>query len=203
MPSIRIEYLKYELIEKNANEFLKRYNPQRKIPVPIENIIEITLKIKIIPVPDLRKIHQIDGYTSHNRKEITVDQLDLEKIPNRYRFTLGHEAGHIFLHRDIFEELTINTISDWKEFVSSIPEKDYSRLEYQAYCFAGLVLVPKLELSKEIHTLHNLLIAKNFDIESNKDLVWEIIYEGLATKFMVSKDVIMKRIQKENLQEIF
>jgi len=44
----------YEKIEEQATSFLEIYNnPERKIPIPIETIIEIQLNISIVPMKGL------------------------------------------------------------------------------------------------------------------------------------------------------
>ena len=39
----------YEDLRTKANETLAKYHPSLKIPVPIENIIEFSLEMQIIP----------------------------------------------------------------------------------------------------------------------------------------------------------
>ena len=46
------------------------------------------------------------------------------------------------LHPDLFEYLHFDNIAAWKTAVTdSIPEKEYRFLEWQANCFAGLIVL--------------------------------------------------------------
>jgi len=75
-----------------------RLNPTRVIPVPIEEIAEFKLGVNIIPIPNLQKTFEVEGFISSDLQNIYVDQFILYERPTRYRFTLAHEIGHIFLH---------------------------------------------------------------------------------------------------------
>jgi len=194
-----VSFLSDDFIEKHSLKFLKKHHPSFEIPIPIDDIVEKRLKIDIIPIPNLQRVHQIEGFISSDLREISVDQFIMEKIPNRYRFTLAHEIGHFCLHKDIFQSAKLRLTSEWKEFVNLLPEKDHSRFEYQAYAFAGFVLVPTEKLQQEITTFKSVLIKEGISLDSMLDIAWEIIHEELAEKFHVSKDVIIRRIQKEGL----
>jgi Zn-dependent peptidase ImmA (M78 family) len=69
-----------------------------------------------------------------------------DKYESRYRFTLAHEIGHKILHKLIFEELGFSNSDEWKYIQSVFNPKQYGKMEYQADCFAGLVLVPSFHL---------------------------------------------------------
>ncbi len=81
-------------IEKEAIKFLNLYHPESSIPVPIEEIVEIKLKIQIIPSPRLRRDYGIDGFSTQNFKEIHIDHNQFFDMENRVRFTLAREIGH-------------------------------------------------------------------------------------------------------------
>jgi len=99
---IEPEYLSYRDIEEKTVKFAKRRNPSYALPFPVEEIIEFDLGIDIIPIPNLQKDLDIEGFTSSNLKSIYVDQSVLEKRLYRYRFTLAHELGHIENYMPIF-----------------------------------------------------------------------------------------------------
>lgn len=74
MNNISVPVLSYENIRVHARKFLSKYHPSQKVPVPIEEIIEISFKIDIIPIPGLQQVLEIDGFISSNLKEISVDE---------------------------------------------------------------------------------------------------------------------------------
>jgi hypothetical protein len=97
MLRLNIEYLRYEIITQKAEEFLSRYHPSVTIPIPIEEIAEFKLEVDIVPIPNLRRDFETDGFTSTDLKQIYVDEHLFSEFPARYRFTLAHEVAHIVL----------------------------------------------------------------------------------------------------------
>lgn len=200
--TIKIPFIKYDPdIKKIASNFLLKYNRTLKIPVLIEEIAEFKFDINIIPVPGLMDILKIDGFMSSNLKELEVDDYIYNNRPNRYRFTIAHEIGHIVMHADILKAGKIRKIDDYLRFMEEIPEIEYSKLEYQANAFAGLVLVPDRSLHEDIDK-HFFIVKRKWP-ESVKDsrLMWDVIVSILAKKYGVSASVIDKRIQFDKLKD--
>jgi Zn-dependent peptidase ImmA (M78 family) len=192
--------LAYEDIRRIADEFLEKYNPGNSIPVPIEEIVEFEFGLNIMPVRDLEKTWDVVGFTSSDLTSITIDQYVLEKQEGRYRFTLAHEIGHIIIHGDLYSNSEFNNTMEWKEFITSFPAEDYRWFEYQAYAFAGLVLVPKDALENEANKWLREVQAFGAFEDEMLDPIWDRIVEKLADTFCVSKDVINKRLQKDELR---
>jgi hypothetical protein len=195
--------LSYEGIRRKADEFLRRYNPKGTIPVPIEEIIEFEFGINIIPMPDLHKLFEIDGFTSSDLLDITVDQYVYENRPGRYRFTLAHEIGHVVLHADIYRAKKFQRVSEWMKFVNLIPQETHRWLEYQAYSFGGLVLAPREPLKKFTKEAVDQIRKEGIDLKKNWDFAWEVTADVLAKRFEVSTEVIEKRLNSDNVRETF
>jgi len=201
------DYLSHREIEKKACEFAEKYNTDGILPFPVEEIIEFDLEINIIPIPNLQRDLDIEGFTSSDLKSIYVDQFVMENRLYRYRFTLAHELGHIELHADIFRQFPCNSISEWKERYSAIGESDYNWLEWQANCFAGLLLVPtsalKYHFEKALETEEMSKITKIFKkrqiTEDSIDCLLEILAGKLVKLFDVSTQVLKIRMEKEKL----
>ena len=117
--NIKVPFMTTEAIEKDAASLLAEYAKARGIliapPIPIEDIIEKHLKLRIdfddmhsacgVPLPVTGA--DILGAMIFDEKRIVIDQsLDPEEQPameGRYRFTLAHEGGgHWRLHRRYF-----------------------------------------------------------------------------------------------------
>lgn len=195
--------LSYEDIRQKADEFLRRYHAECTIPVPIEEIIEFQFGINIIPLPDLHKLFEIDGFTSSDLEDITVDQYVSETRPGRYRFTLAHEIGHVFLHEDIFRKRDFQNVGEWKDFINSIPDDSHRWLEYQAYSFGGLILVPREPLMTFTKETVELIRKERIDLDNNWDFAWQVIAEYLAKRFVVSTEVVEKRLTYDKVPEKF
>ncbi len=91
--------LTYRQIIKIAEGFLKEYHPKPELPIPIEEIIELELGIKITSYNGLKKNFDIDGFLTGDCNEIVINNGVFISFKKRARFTLVHELGHSFLHR--------------------------------------------------------------------------------------------------------
>lgn len=200
---IVVSVLSYEDLRARADGFLAKFHPSGEIPVPIEEIIEFQLSMDIFPLPGLKDLLDIDGFISGDLKTITVDEYIYQKVENRYRFTLAHEVGHFWLHQKVYEGANFNTVEEWKAFVTTIPEDQHDWLEYQAYSFAGLILVPQRYLVEEVRSKVELLNGTGISLTEHSDLAWEYIFSDVAKSFSVSKAVIEKRAVKDRIKEQF
>ena len=111
-----IKFLPPPEIEAAAEEFLRKYHPDRTVPIPIEEILDLQLRLNIIPVPGLFN-HSIDAFLSVDLKNLYIDQEHLEHRINRARFTLAHEAGHLSLHAPYILSQKIDSVESWKKIV--------------------------------------------------------------------------------------
>jgi IrrE N-terminal-like domain len=199
MPDIPV--YSYEDLRKKADQFLRQYHPSGNIPVPIEEIVEFDFGINIVPVLGLQREYEVEGFTSGDLKNIYVDEYVYTDRITRYRFTLAHEIGHVVLHRRLCAAHKFKSVHGWREFIDSITEEEHSWLEYQGYAFAGLVLVPKEKLVKSTTEWTKKIKEKGISMEKNWDFAWELITEHVAKAFLVSPDVIDKRLEKDGIKK--
>ncbi|MGD0695836.1 MAG: ImmA/IrrE family metallo-endopeptidase [Terriglobia bacterium] len=178
---------------------MREFHPEGSIPTPIEEIAEIKCGLDIIPLPGLGDLLEIDGFISSDLSCITVDQFVLERRLNRYRFTLAHELGHLYMHRDIYTELKFGSLNEWKQFQREVDEADYNWLEYQAYAFAGLVLVPTGHLKAQFQSAAEAAERIGFSRQGEPEAFLEYVAEALREVFQVSDAVIARRLRYENL----
>ena len=197
LPSSSVPHLSYDQLRRHAEAFLTRYHASKRIPIPIERIVEFDLKLDIVPVPGLEEAFEIVGFTSSDLSEITVDGYVYESQANRYRFTLAHEAGHVVLHTDLFKQQRFRRVDDWKDFVRTFPEMDLSRLEWQAHSFAGLVLVPGDALERVVRDVIRQVKAQGVNHE--RDFANDLVVDVVATRFEVSTEVIQRRLGYDQL----
>lgn len=150
---IKVPFLDKEKIKKKADAFRKKYWDD-SLPVDIERIINFKLKIKIVPIPNLRRFCDIDAQISFNLQFIYVD-ADIykdERQQNRLRFSFAHEMGHYVLHKDIYKKLKLTNIYNLRQIITEkISDRQYGYLETQANKFASYLLVPRerLKIEKE------------------------------------------------------
>lgn len=182
-------------IEAAAQQFLQKHNSSGTVPIPIEEMIEFSLSLNIIPVPGLLKAHSIDGFQSIDEKTIYIDQDQLEFAPNRARFTFAHEVGHIVLHSAYLSGLKIQTIEEWKKIVLG-KGTGHDIMETQANMFASFLLMPTADLKKAFAEEKKKVMAVP-DLKSfaqNDEVLAPFIAKPLSKRFDVSVEAAQIRL---------
>jgi hypothetical protein len=198
---LKAPYLPPETIRQKADSFRKTYWRTDKLPVDILSIVEFDLLLEIRPRKSLRAECDTDALLLGSLETILVDADDYmdDRMQNRLRFSVAHEVGHLILHKDIYSQIEHQSIEDWLEFVPQIPDPEYGWLEYHANEFAGRLLVPvgvlKERLKGAIEFAQNK-IPKDF---LYSDAALEYISSHLCRHFGISDQVILRRLQKEEL----
>lgn len=180
--NIVIPFIESSEIKRKADDLRKKIWGN-KIPIEIETIIEIKLKIRIIPIPNLFKFCSVDSQISSDFSCIFVDQDSyLSDGTNRLLFSLAHELGHYILHKNLFSSFGIKSVDDVVAFITEIPEKQYSFLETQANKFASQFLLPRDILAKSRGEIVEKYKLKNMD----EKMVNSYIADSIAKEFEVS-----------------
>jgi Zn-dependent peptidase ImmA (M78 family) len=188
-----MRHLTLHEVEQRASDFLEKYNNNNVFPLPIEEIVEIELKIFVCAVPGIKSLLGIDGFISSDFSQITIDESLYDNYLNRTRFTLAHEIGHFFLHKDWYQNNGPVDLKSYHKFYDDLDNQDYGYIENQAQTFAGLILVPKDKLINEIK-------KRIGRIPSNESVaILQPIINDLTDFFAVSEGVIMKRMRKEGI----
>ena len=112
---------------KTADEIRSRYWPEGILPVDTEIIVELRLRLDIEPKHNLFPTVDMDAYLKMDLTGIVVDHdfYMNEKFANRMRFSFAHELGHYFLHKDYYSRIDFVSATDWKNFISDIPDNEY------------------------------------------------------------------------------
>lgn len=196
-----------ERIRGIAEDFRKDYIFNDSIPVDIEYIIESTMGINVIPLKNLQRDCDMDGFISLDFEHVYVDE-DLyndnkdDRYYRRVRFTIAHEIGHYVLHRSIIDSVKFLSLEEWINFRSQINDYDMSWFETQASEFAGRLLVPKDHLVN-LYTSNRVEILKKHIHWSNppisEDDIITLVAPKICSNFDVSSEVIEKRLNKENI----
>lgn len=196
---IKCQKLSYNKLRELAEAFLDTYHADRQIPVPIEDIVDRRLRMDIIPVRELQKRHGIEGGLGADFQSIYVDEWVQDSRPGRYHFTLAHELAHRELHRGILRQVVPDGVDGWIHIADLLDDDTLDWMEWQAYSWAGLVLVPTAVLSEMFEIELQRAKHAGFYAEENPDLAKEYISEALARPFAVSPEVIYKRVGYDKL----
>jgi len=189
----KIPFLDNALIREKADDFRLEYSND-SLPLDIERIIDVKLKIDIIPLQNLHDHCDADALITSNWDAIYVDYKRFvdDRYQNRLRFSFAHEIGHFVLHKDIYNSFKIKSEKDFYNLIKNIPELQYGYLEKQANMFANNLLIPRKKLIEESKKIKNnpdikkLLISNNIDEQSLNPY----ISIPLSKKFMVSEEAI-------------
>jgi hypothetical protein len=164
-----VPFLRDSEIEQEAAlllaEYARDHQPVLEPPVPIEDIVELHLKLTF----ELKDLEQLCGHRDvHgaiwvNEQRIAIDkQLDPVLYPakrGRYHFTLAHETGHWRLHRKYFlkrdERLLFDGAATPPDFIGRSGNKN--RVEVQANQFAAYLLMPCPLVKQEWEKWHGSL----------------------------------------------
>lgn len=189
-----IKWLSYDKIGDVASNFLNLHHTSGLLPIPIEEIAERELNLTIAPISGLKSEYDVEGCLDSSLTTIFIDTNIYMKNEHRARFTIAHEIGHLILHNKVFRDLRISKPEDIYRLTNVITENEYGWLEYQAYTFAGHILVPKTELIKELNLL--LPISKERAIRFEELIP---VAPELYERFCVSGEVLYRRLEKEKL----
>jgi len=149
----------------------------KSAPIPVEKIAKaLDAQVRFAPFDD-----ELSGmiYVKNGVPIIGVNSLH---HPNRQRFTIAHELGHLELHR----AMITNSVHVDKNFPALMRDSKSAngteQIEIAANQFAAELLMP--------HTLiEQALAGKQFDIDDDGPI------EELAKKFRVSKQALEYRIR--------
>lgn len=198
--NLRVPFISKELIKNKADSFRQEFW-NGSIPVDIEKIIGVKLRIDIIPIPGLEKLCNIDALISSDWQSIYVDEekFNDERYINRLRFSLAHEIGHHVLHKDIYNSFKILSFEDFYSFIEKIPNDQYGFLETQAHLFASFLLVPRDQLiivkEKVLNDYKKLIDIENHSIDN--ELLNSYLAGPVSKYFGVSSEAMEIILNKD------
>ncbi len=185
--------LSYADVVYAADNFLKKYHPSLTLPIPIEDIVEQKMDIFIFAVADIKFLLGIDAFVSADFTQITIDEACFIRYPERTRFSIAHEVGHLILHKEWYEKYGPKNFQDFLTSHDRIDNEIYKYTEIQAQTFAGLILVPTVLLLDELQKRLGRVPSKE-----TPEVLASVI-QDIPDIFNVSDAVILRRLQKEGI----
>jgi hypothetical protein len=195
-------FIAKERIWLEADRLRAEHPAGRSLPVQILDLAEFDLGLDLIPVDGLREELDIDALLMGDLSSILLDKRSFmsPRLEYRLRFSVAHEIGHLILHRDIFAGLQHVSAKEWFDYISAIPDAQYGWVEWQAYEFAGRLLVPPDTLREAFQTAVQTAQASGYaDWLAADEAALDYIATRIAPKFGVSAEVIAKRLRMEKL----
>ena len=128
---------------------------------------------------------------------------DLVSDIHRRNFTLAHELGHLYLHKQLLERYN-STFWDYEEkFVANLPDDIIKRMEIQANLFASYLLIPQVPFFNEVTRLFKELSITTgrlyLDYQPCNQLDVYTVLGVISQKFNVSKETAKIRLLNEKL----
>jgi Zn-dependent peptidase ImmA (M78 family) len=163
-------------VEARANKLLGSLNIDQ-IPVPVEKIAKsLGARVRFSPLDD-----ELSGFV-FVKNGVPIIGVNSLHHPNRQRYTIAHELGHLELHR----QLITSEVHVDKKFPVLMRDPTSASgtelIEIQANQFAAELLMPRT-------LIEQALDKKEFDIDDDGPI------EQLAKKFRVSKQALEYRIR--------
>jgi hypothetical protein len=195
-------FIPKERIWQAAEKLRATYAAGRRVPVEVLELAEFDLGLELVPADGLREELEIDALLMGNLRSVLVDRRAFmnPRMEYRLRFSVAHEIGHLILHRDIYAGLQHATAAEWFDYISAIPDVEYGWVEWQAYEFAGRLLVPPDPLCEAFQAaIQSAQAAGYSDWLAADEAALDYIATRIAPKFGVSSEVIAKRLRVEKL----
>lgn len=196
---LEVPYYSYADIGKQAQAFLSEYHPSLKLPIPIEDMVDVKMGINIFPFPRLYKDHNLNGFLSRDRRTIYVDELQYDQFNEKFRYTLAHELGHYILHKPCYDDLPFQSPDEYAAWRMSVPSEDIDWFEKHGDWFAEQVLVPTIQLEEiclSVVEKHRGTFSK---LKTIPDDIWSLISNEVARHFEVNPPVVEIRIRREGI----
>ena len=187
-------------ISRRAEEFLGKYHPSLSLPVPIEEIIEFQFRIDIVPLHGLHRAFEIDGFISSDSNYHLCGCFRAGKSPWAIQIYARSRNWPCCPSPRFFPAACLHWNRRMERVRSIYFPRDYGTIEWQAYQFAGSILVP----SKALRLKYNeaMELARNTGIVRGKRIEppgQQYIASWLAKQFVVSSEVIERCIQRDKL----
>jgi Zn-dependent peptidase ImmA (M78 family) len=196
-----------EKIRDETETFRDQHIFSDTLPVDIEHVVEATMGIRIIPIKDLQKSCDMEGFISKDFKSIYVDEFLYtdDRYYKLVRFTIAHETGHLVLHRSTIDNQKFDDDNDWIKFRMGLNDETLGWFETQASEFAGRLLVPIDPLVEEFKSKRQTVLKKHSSWNApklNDDDLFSMVAPLICSKFDVSSEVIERRLRKENIMNL-
>lgn len=176
------------------------------LPLDLIEFIELDLKLDLIPYNRLYCDFGADAAIMADFSGIYVDGEVYDLIDtapdwklNRLRFSLAHELGHYFLHREMFAEQGIvedEHLLDWLNRHNG----EKHRIEQEANEFAGRMIVPVEKLREYFEAMQSHFSSIHGSTHWVSDAnIRQKACELIAPKFGVHRDAIAVRLDRDGI----
>ncbi|HUS25951.1 MAG TPA: ImmA/IrrE family metallo-endopeptidase [Nevskiaceae bacterium] len=147
-------------IRELAEQHARTYNPGNLVPFPHDNVVAANDDLEIL-FADLEDSN-ISGAILYKNNTYSII-VNNTKPRTRQHFTIGHELGHYFLHKDVLQKRKDEGIVDgdsWLDGGSNMLFRqdgvDETQLEKEANNFAASLIMPEAQVRKAWKALESI-----------------------------------------------
>jgi len=195
---LRVPFISEQEVERIAEAVLAEHHSSRRLPVPIEHIVESGYELHIVPCGGIEGILEAHGFLSSDLTTIYVDRdVYHHRVPHRVRSTVAHELGHLLLHADLYKGLRFDTVEEYLLFTDQLDQEGLSYYELHANQFMGRILVPRRELTAYVERKLKECGDKGLPVDPPEQHVVDFMVRGSAQEFCVSTKLIKSRLRKD------
>ena len=132
---------------KMGEKVAEKFNPQTDIPFPFEKIVNRyeDLELRSGNLSDVWDDNNLSGLILYEKEKFLI-VIERNKPENRQYFTIAHELGHYFLHKDILKEK--NMVVDGDAILHRLDNGLTNIQESEANYFAASLLMPEKRVRK-------------------------------------------------------
>jgi len=176
------------------------------LPLDLVTFVDLELRLDLIPYDGLYRNFGADAAVLADFSGFYIDGETFDMIDrapewrlNRFRFSLAHEMGHLFLHRNVFDAAKIRDLDHYLEWLNEHGGNKY-QIEREANEFAGRLLVP-VEVLKECFETMRVAFNANFGRHGwiNDEDLRAKAAEQIAPRFGVHHKAITTRFDREGI----
>ena len=126
-----------------AEEYARQFNPDAIAPFPHQNVEDAYDDLEIY-FAELEE-EDVSGATIYKDGKYII-LINIQNHPTRQHFTLGHELGHYFLHKEILKKekglMDGADVLEGPHILYRLDDATTQRIETEANHFAGSLLMP-------------------------------------------------------------
>jgi hypothetical protein len=190
-------FIDYKEIARVVEGIRAKYSVCRTVPVDVLAFAEFDLGLTF----DFKPIAQFGqgAFLLHDLSGIVFDTKAFEaRNENRLRFSVAHELGHLYLHRDLYSGVSFSTVNEWMDFICLVPPEQYQWIERHANEFAGQLLMPYGNLRAALDETIDDAEREGY-FPQGADAVLDFCCQAMRRDFGVSRDAMRVRLRSAKL----
>ena len=133
---------KIKIAADRGEEIAKQYNPETLIPFPFKRMVDSLSDLNVFLLDLSPDLGDVSGATMFEKDKKTFKIIiNKNKPKKRQYFTIAHEIGHYFLHKDRLYQLGL--VIDYDSILFRLDGGLSSTEETEANHFAASLIMPK------------------------------------------------------------